>query len=117
MNTVPANSSDPSDPSVSVVFRLDYQIGSGSIQTFWAFVEKYEGQYYQADLDLSSLVGQDIKFILTVLSTGSATGDRALWVGPVIYNSSGTSATEVTVESSRPARTSRHLPNSRSSSD
>jgi hypothetical protein len=75
--------------SCYVVFRLDYQTGTGPITTFWAFVEKYEGQYYQVDLDLSSLVGQDIKFILTVLSTGSATGDRALWVAPIIYNSSG----------------------------
>ncbi len=75
--------------SCYVVFRLDYQTGSGPITTFWAFVEKYEGQFYQADLDLSPLVGQDIKFILTVLSTGSPTGDRALWVAPVIYNGQG----------------------------
>jgi hypothetical protein len=75
--------------SCYVVFRLDYALaGSSTIQTFWAFVEKYEGQYYSADIDLSSLVGQDIKFILSVNSTGSATGDRALWVAPMIYNSS-----------------------------
>jgi hypothetical protein len=67
---------------------LDYQTGTGPITTYWAFVEKYDGQYYQADLDLSSLVGQDIKFILTVLATGSPAGDRALWVAPMIYNAS-----------------------------
>ncbi len=71
-----------------VVFRLDYQTGTGPITTFWAFVEKYEGQYYQTDLDLTPLVGQDVKFILTVLATGSPTGDRALWVAPIIYNAS-----------------------------
>lgn len=76
-----------------VVFRLDYSIaGSSSINTFWAFVERYEGQTYTADIDLSSLVGQDVKFILTVLSTGSAIGDRALWVAPIIYNASSSSA-------------------------
>ncbi len=69
-----------------VVFRLDYQIGSGSIQTFWAFVEKHEGLYYQADLSLAPLVGQDVKFILTVLATGSPTGDRAMWIAPHIFN-------------------------------
>lgn len=79
--------------SCYVVFRLDYQTGTGPITTFWAFVEKYEGQYFQVDLDLSSLVGQDIKFILTVLSTGSPTGDRALWVAPIIYNSLGVAPT------------------------
>jgi hypothetical protein len=79
--------------SCYVVFRLDYQTGTNPITTYWAFVEKYEGQYYQTDLDLSSLVGQDIKFILTVLSTGSPVGDRALWVAPIIYNPSGVTST------------------------
>lgn len=70
--------------SCYVVFRLDYQIGSGAIQTLWAFVEKYEGQVYEANVDLSPLVGQNVKFILTVLATGSPTGDRALWGAPMI---------------------------------
>jgi hypothetical protein len=74
--------------SCYVVFRLDYQTGSGPITTYWAFIEKYEGQYYQADLDLSPFVGQDVKFILHVQSVGSPTGDRALWVAPIIYNPS-----------------------------
>jgi len=70
-----------------VVFRLDYSIaGSSSINTLWAFVERYEGQTYAAEVDLTSLVGQDVKFILTVLSTGASTGDRALWVAPILYN-------------------------------
>ena len=75
--------------SCYVSFRLDYQTGTGPITTFWAFVEKYEGQYYQTNLDLSPLAGQDVKFILTVLSLGSPTGDRALWVAPIIYNANG----------------------------
>jgi len=72
--------------SCNVIFRLDYQTGNGPITTYWAFVEKYDGQYYQADLDFSPLVGQSVKFILTVLSAGSPTGDRALWVAPMIYH-------------------------------
>lgn len=78
--------------SCYVVFRLDYQIGGGSIQTLWAFVEKYEGQVYEANVDLSPLVGQNVKFILTVLATGSPTGDRALWGAPIIYNSASATA-------------------------
>lgn len=75
--------------SCYVVYRLDYSLdGSSSIQTFWAFVEKYEGQVYNADIDLTSLAGKNVKFILTILSAGPATGDRALWVAPIIYNSS-----------------------------
>jgi len=80
--------------SCYVVFRLDYSIaGSSTIQTFWAFVERYEGQFYSADIDLTPLAGQDVKFILTVLSTGSPVGDRALWVAPIIFNA--VSATSV----------------------
>jgi hypothetical protein len=80
--------------SCYVVFRLDYAIaGTSTIQTFWAFVERYEGMFYSADIDLTPLAGQDVKFILTVLSTGSPAGDRALWVAPIIFNAAGGSAT------------------------
>ena len=72
-----------------VAFRLDYQVGSDPVRTFWGpFLERYEGVYYTADIDLSSLAGKDVKFILTVLSAGVASGDRALWVGPIIYRTS-----------------------------
>lgn len=69
-----------------VIFRLDYLVaGSSQVYTFWAFAEKYDGQNYTTDIDLSSLAGQDIKFALTVLSMGSPLDDRALWVDPIIY--------------------------------
>lgn len=76
-----------------VAFRLDYQTGTDPIRTFWGpFLERYEGGVYNVDVDLTTLAGKDVKFVLTVLSAGSATGDRALWVGPHIYRASGTSA-------------------------
>jgi hypothetical protein len=75
-----------------VVFRLDYQAGSDPIKTFWGpFLERNEGQVYNVDIDLTPLAGKDIKFILTVLSAGSAYGDRALWVGPRIYRATSSS--------------------------
>jgi hypothetical protein len=92
-------------PSCYVIFRLDYQTGSGPITTFWAFAEKYDGLYYQADIDLSPLVGQSVKFILTVLSVGSPTGDRALWVNPMIYNSAAGSISTSTPVPSTPIPT------------
>ncbi len=73
--------------SCFVVFRLDYRIGSGPIQTLWAFAERYEGMYYSASIDLSALAGQDVRFVLTVLANGPASGDRALWVAPRIRRS------------------------------
>jgi hypothetical protein len=90
-----------------VAFRLDYQVGSDPVRTFWGpFLERYEGQSYSVDIDLSPLAGEDVKFILTVLSAGNPSGDRALWVGPVISRLTATptpsvpSATLTPVESS-----------------
>jgi len=67
-----------------VIFRLDYKVGSEPIGTFWAFHEKYEGLYYRANFDLSSLAGKSVVFTLTVLSNGYSAKDRALWVAPRI---------------------------------
>ena len=83
-----------------VAFRLDYQIGADLIRTFWGpWLERYDGKHYSVDVDLSSLAGQDVKFILTVLSAGTATGDRALWAGPIIYRagSNSTPTSEVSL--------------------
>ena len=78
--------------SCYVAFRLDYQIGSDPFKTFWGpYLERYEGRHYLADIDLSPLAGNDVRFILTTLSAGIATGDRALWVGPIIARGSGIS--------------------------
>jgi hypothetical protein len=69
-----------------VAFRLDYQVGSDPSRTFWGpFRERYEGQPFSVDIDLSPLAGKDVRFTLTVLSDGTAIGDRALWAGPIIY--------------------------------
>ncbi|HEX8993046.1 MAG TPA: NBR1-Ig-like domain-containing protein [Anaerolineales bacterium] len=89
--------------SCFVVFRLDYQTGTDPIKNFWAFVEKYDNKFGTADLDLSSLAGKDVKFILTVLSAGSPTGDRALWVAPMIFNAAGVTPTVTPVPSGTPA--------------
>jgi hypothetical protein len=77
-----------------VAFRLDYQTGTEPIKTlFGPFRERYEGQYFSVDVNLNALAGKDVKFILTVLSAGVNTGDRALWVGPIIYRAGATPAT------------------------
>lgn len=72
-----------------VRFRLDYQVGSEPVRTFWSFLERYEGQYYRADVDLSALAGKDVRFILFVSAAGFASGDRALWVAPRITRVGG----------------------------
>jgi hypothetical protein len=68
-----------------VTFQVSYMLdGSGTIVTLKTFREKIEGLYYRLDLNLSSLSGKNVKFILKVLATGSPSGDRALWSGPII---------------------------------
>jgi hypothetical protein len=78
-----------------VTFRLDYQIGSNPVRTFWTFDEKYEGKYYRVDKDLSPLAGYNVKFILTVLAAGSPTGDRAVWGAPRILRGGGGGVTAI----------------------
>ena len=63
---------------------LDLNVADGIVRDFWAFGEQYDGKYFSVDLDLSPLAGQDVKFVITVLSLGDASGDRALWVQPRI---------------------------------
>jgi len=75
-----------------VNFRLEYQIGGGSVNTFWSFNERYDGLYYPVNLDLSSLAGQSVNFILYVADVsghGTPSGDRATWVGPRITGAGG----------------------------
>jgi hypothetical protein len=72
--------------SCYVAYRLDYKIGS-TIRTFWTFREKFEGWTYDANLNLSPLAGQSVKFILYISAFGSPIGDRALWGNPVIARS------------------------------
>jgi hypothetical protein len=72
-----------------VGFRLDYQVDGEYPyypRVFWGpFLERYDGQTFLVNIDLSPLAGKDVKFILTVFASGAATGDRALWVAPIIY--------------------------------
>ncbi len=67
-----------------VTFNLNYMTTTGSVKTFWSWKEAYEGRFYRADIDLSRLAGQKVRFILSVSSSGSASGDRALWGAPRI---------------------------------
>lgn len=70
----------------AVRFQLDYQIDNGPIQTLAYWDEKNEGGLTSVDLDLNSLAGKSVRFILTTLANGSSSGDRAQWLKPRIVN-------------------------------
>ena len=68
----------------NMIFKLQYQIGNGAVQTLGQWNEIYEGQSYSVNVDLNAFNGQKVKFILTVLANGSAHEDYALWISPRI---------------------------------
>ncbi|HKF95445.1 MAG TPA: NBR1-Ig-like domain-containing protein, partial [Gammaproteobacteria bacterium] len=77
--------------SCYVTFRLDYLTATGSIGTFWQWREQSDGRYNTVDVDLTPLAGRSVRFILTVLATGSATNDRAVWSSPRIVRTAAPS--------------------------
>jgi hypothetical protein len=71
-----------------MTFRLQYQIGNGSVRTLGQWREVYEGQFYPINIDLSTLNGENVTFILSVLANGSSHEDFALWINPRITRQS-----------------------------
>jgi len=67
----------------NVTFRLDYR-NNGQVKTLASWQEAYEGKYYPVDLDLSSLAGETVKFILYVSANGGNNQDYAIWLNPHI---------------------------------
>ncbi len=82
--------------SCYVTFRLDYETSGASPKVFWSWQEKNEGKFYRVDKDLSALAGKKVKFTLTILASGSATGDRALWGQPRIVRAGSVTPTPPT---------------------
>lgn len=83
-----------------VIFRLQYQVGSGGVRTLGQWREVYEGQFYPINIDLSTLSGEKVKFIFTVFANGSSHEDHALWVNPRITRQSSTPATSTSAPTS-----------------
>ena len=70
--------------SCYVTFRIDYLLPSGLQKKFWQWKEAPDGRFYRASLDLSPLAGQKVRFVFMLLSSGYASGDRAIWGSPRI---------------------------------
>jgi len=89
----------------NMVFKLQYQIGNGTVQTLGQWNEIYEGESYSVNVDLSALNGQKVKFILTVLANGSAHEDYALWIAPRVARVSAQPPTTTFTPSPSPTAT------------
>lgn len=89
-------------------FQLDYQVGADPVKNLAKWDEKNDGQIYAWDVDLSSLAGKSVVFILKVQSLGSPLQDDALWSAARITRTTPVSATgscKIVSQSIIPAKT------------
>lgn len=64
-------------------FLLQYVVeGSSTVNTLGSWIEKYDNMIYKVDVDLSSLAGKKVHFILRVESNGPSTDDQVFWLQP-----------------------------------
>ncbi len=68
----------------NVKFNLSYIADNGSLTSLSEWTETYDNKFTQVDLDLSSLAGKSVQFVLIVKANGSADGDQAFWLKPRI---------------------------------
>ncbi len=73
--------SDGTCGSGNVRFQLNYREGSAS-NSLGEWTETCDGALRDIDVDLSSIAGRTVQFVLAVVANGSATQDQAIWVSP-----------------------------------
>ncbi len=86
--------------SCKVTFRLDYQL-DGKTYNLKSWNESYDGNFTVVDVDLSSLNGKSVNFILMVHANGAANSDRAIWLLPRLVRPAKTATPTVTRTASR----------------
>jgi hypothetical protein len=65
----------------NVKFQLNYREGSAS-NSLGQWTDSCDGKLVDVDVDLSSIAGRTVQFVLAVVANGSALQDQAIWVGP-----------------------------------
>lgn len=70
--------------SCYVTFRLDYLTATGTLKTFWSWRESNDKKNNSFDINLAPLAGQNVRFVLTLLATGTVANDKAVWTAPYI---------------------------------
>jgi hypothetical protein len=59
---------------------LNYREGGGPVTLLGEWTETCDGTLRSVDVDLTSLKGKSVEFILAVLANGSSSQDWAVWV-------------------------------------
>ncbi len=69
----------------NVMFMLNYSVDGGADQNLKTWTKTYDTNFTRLDVDLSSLAGKKVQFVLKVLNNdGSSTDDVAFWLDPQI---------------------------------
>lgn len=68
----------------NVTFALNYKASDGTIRGLGTWRERYEGGIQKLYVDLSSLNGQTVQFILRVSASGNFYNANAFWFVPMI---------------------------------
>jgi hypothetical protein len=71
-------------PDCYVKFQLNYSISGGTVHNLKSWNQDYDGNFERVTVDLSSLAGENVNLILTVLDNGDSLDDRAFWLVPAI---------------------------------
>lgn len=71
-------------PSCDVRFLLNYKVEGGSEATIAEWAEKSDNSWNKLNVDLSSLAGKKVQFILIVRANGTPNQDNAFWLQPRI---------------------------------
>ncbi len=67
--------------SGNVIFQLNYKQG-GTLHPLGSWTESCDGNLTAVNVDLSSIAGQTVQFVLGALANGSSGQDWAIWVSP-----------------------------------
>jgi len=68
-----------------LTFSLNYQeVGTSTVINLGNWIERYDGAITSLDVDLSSLVGKRVQFILTVTTHNNSANANAFWFVPSI---------------------------------
>jgi len=68
----------------NVRFQLNYRADGGALQTLGQWDQTYDGNIQSLDVDLSSLAGKSVEFVLALLANGPSFQDWAFWLAPRI---------------------------------
>lgn len=67
-----------------VLFQFNYRANGGSLQSLGQWNMKYADAPKDLDIDLSSLAGSSVEFVLAVTTNGSPNQDAAIWLKPLV---------------------------------